>query len=114
MVDDVTKLHTVFTIVSYFTLFITVVEIELLLESENYSLSETEPQPLDKIYDLDTLADDLSVPAGSTSGGYAYQVLMAAAKELYSLTLTDINFKPVRFVIYHSVFQDLVFKNLVI
>lgn len=75
---------------------ITPVEIELLLESENYSLSETEPQPLDKIYDLDTLADDLSVPAGSTSGGYAYQVLMAAAKELYSLTLTDINFKPVR------------------
>lgn len=77
-------------------------ELELLFRDENVDLLEVDPQPLDVLNELDNSSQNLSVLAGSTSGGYAYQVLLRAAKEFLPTSSAEIQFKSTRFVQYSS------------
>ena len=75
------------------------VELQLLFQSENIDLSQIEPRPIDALNELDSSNQILSVNAGSPSGGYAYQILSKAARELLSLSSPEVEFKSAtRFV----------------
>ncbi|XP_065200810.1 cytosolic Fe-S cluster assembly factor narfl [Planococcus citri] len=80
---------------------LTPVEMEKVFQNELIDLSEIESQPLDQLFsneDSPTCEEptDISIHDGSTSGGYAYHLLIKAAKELFSEDLADVEFKVIR------------------
>nr|CAG4641660.1 EOG090X05AC [Eurycercus lamellatus] len=73
---------------------ITPVEIEQMLEELNIEFSNLESSSIDSLNG--SMEPEWTVPPGSGSGGYAEHVMRYAAKELYGITLEQINFLPVR------------------
>jgi len=96
-IQKILRLRTnILLVIVVFSLFLAV-ELELLFQSENITLSNIDPQPLDVLNELDSSNEIVSINAGSFSGGYAYQILLRAAKELLFDSSAEIQFKSTRY-----------------
>lgn len=80
------------------------VELQQMLEKEDKTLLDFDPQPLDHIPYLPNVAVDasvaspqLSAPRGSASGGYTENIFMYASQHLFGITPDNLEYKSVRY-----------------
>lgn len=71
------------------------VELEQLMAQENVQFSNLFRSPIDYPWGRNT-DHVLTGHIGSGSGGYAHHILVYAAKELFNMELTEMNWKATR------------------
>ncbi|KAF4518457.1 hypothetical protein B566_EDAN002112 [Ephemera danica] len=90
---------------------ITAVELQQMLEMENRSLIDYEPEPLDPVpYLISSLENgtiQVSSPRGSGSGGYAENIFLYASQKLFGITPEQLQYQSIR----NEDFQELVLER---